>query len=1142
MHDAADDPLPRADSASCTSPGPLDGDTRMRGMSEEPTSAPVNIASPATNGHALTQSPSSSLHRSASASTAPSGATVQRNPSLRARDAFSRLRIGSAGSSPRPAVPPPPPASSSSPSASPAAAQTANPKPPTRAASFLSAFSPPSSVGSGGGRSPSPPLASTSSSTSNTAASSAAAAPTAPRRAFPPLASIALPPRGDEQGFVLRTRDERGTEWEVELGRELGRGGMGTVRETVRRRVKGKRRARRGEDEEEMRDDDDADEGRESDEEEDQDEDDVRALAVKIIPRANPYFVKLDRAALALGAGASASSDLAQAAGGPSASAGVAANPHLQGLVHHLHPSPCPTPPAPLAPLASLEPGQSARHPSSRDRVRLVGERARSASSPFAASRPGLGSRAASLATVQGTPRVGRSPESEEAPGVEVLGSSAPGRGDGFFAAAAAAAAAAGLERGGKGGEGGEGAATAAQDGNNDDDDEEPVDLLDLLLQREISIWRQLSALPSPFANPAHRTRWTGRGGHPHIVALVDTHRSADYDYVFMPLAEGGTLFEYVTDPRVRARQPQPAASASSSSSSARGRSKSRSRPRPRASIPIAGTAASSLSPPPPTTAGGGAGAGIGLAEAGEFFVQLADAVRWMHDVAGVAHRDLKLENVVGCWEVPSSSSASVRKGKARRVWKLADFGLAEVIPAPAAAAAAAPAPAPAPAVQGVQPLSALARAGSLHRGPSGSSAGDAAQPASAGPMSQSAFLPAPHRTVGSPAPAPGPGPAVPHNSPLSALLHPVGSLPYSSPEALRSSVPIVHPSGDIWALGCVLYAMIAGRLPIWEEWELRLRVRLMKGDWDVPDELDPAQAVDAGDRDERALALDVLRGCLDKDVDRRWTIRRVCESAWVARVRERVAVERERERHLEQAARDGRDGGDRTRLDSLRRERDDNLSPLPAATPTATGASSPTTTTTTTGGRTPSRGRLPTRTAYAATNGGPPPAPSAGKSTDPSPDGGSGGASSSSAAAARQKSTSRSRTRLATRSSSRSSAYAHQFGPASDEADRERRERGRSERRLRWDEAGGAGAGSARRRSSSRASSSTSASVAALENGGGAGAEQQQQQQEPASGPRRGRSASRRRQQREEWERDERERQRQREGHGGLATVGEPY
>ncbi|GJN92973.1 hypothetical protein Rhopal_006018-T1 [Rhodotorula paludigena] len=1123
MHDAADDPLPRAESGRCTSPTLLDGDTRMRGMSEEPTSAPVNIASPATNGHALTQSPSStpssSLHRSASTSTAPSGATVQRNPSLRARDAFSRLRIGSAGSSPRPAVPPPP--SSSSPSASLAAAQTANPKPPTRAASFLSAFSPPSSVGSGGGRSPSPPLASTPSSSTTTAATT-----TAPRRAFPPLASIALPPRGDEQGFVLRTRDERGTEWEVELGRELGRGGMGTVREAVRRRVRGRRRARRGEDDDEMRDDDEEDEGRESEEEED--EDDVRALAVKIIPRANPYFVKLDRAALGLGLGAGASSDLAQAAaaaaagGGPSASAGVAANPHLQGLVHHLHPSPCPTPPAPLA--SSLEPGQSAR-----DRVRHVGERARSASSPFA--RPGLGSRAASLATVQGTPRMGRSPESEEVPGVEVLGSSAPGRGDGFFAAAVDA------ERGGKGG-GDEGAAIATQDGNNNDDDEEPVDLLDLLLQREISIWRQLSALPSPFANPAHRTRWTGRGGHPHIVALVDTHRSADYDYVFMPLAEGGTLFEYVTDPRVRARQPQPATSASSTaSSSSRGRSKSRSRPRPRASIPIAGTAASSLSPPPPTAGGAGAGAGIGLAEAGEFFVQLADAVRWMHDVAGVAHRDLKLENVVGCWEVPSStpSSASLRKGKARRVWKLADFGLAEVIPAPAPAAAA-PAPAPAPAVQGVQPLSALARAGSLHRGPSGPSAGDAAQPASAGPMSQSAFLPAPHRTVGSPAPAPGP--AVPHNSPLSALLHPVGSLPYSSPEALRSSVPIVHPSGDIWALGCVLYAMIAGRLPIWEEWELRLRVRLMKGDWDVPDELDPAQAADAGDRDERTLALDVLRGCLDKDVDRRWTIRQVCESAWVARVRERVAAEREREREFEQAARDGRDGGDRTRLDSLRRERDDNLSPLPAATPTATGAPSPTTTTTTTttGGRTPSRGRLPTRTAYAATNGGPPPAPSAGKSTDPSPDG-NGGSSSS----ARQKSTSRSRTRLATRSSSRSSAYAHQFGPASDEADRERRERGRSERRLRWDEAGGAGAGSARRRSSSRASSSTSASVAALENGG-AGAEQQQQQQEPASGPRRGRSASRRRQQQEEWERDERERQRQREGHGGLATVGEPY
>ncbi|BGP41987.1 hypothetical protein JCM10449v2_005984 [Rhodotorula kratochvilovae] len=1042
MRDAGTD-SPAA--ARFLSPEPMDGaDTRMRTMSEEP--APIAIGS--SSGSPAQPSPSST-----------NGAGVTRNPSIRARDAFSRLRIGSFGAAPRPAVPggspaPGSPTSDAGSSNSRRGSTAGAPeKPPTTAASFLSAFSPPSSVGSGGGRSPSPPL------------------PGQPRG----YAAFALPPRGNERGYRLRAHVGEREAWEYELGRELGQGGMGLVREAVRRPAS---------EDAPMRD--------AGAEERDKD---VK-VAVKIIPRRHPHFVSLAALRDSIGAGA------------------VEGDTH-SGLVHHLHPSPSPVGGPGAGPRrASLRGaalgvdrlqdkgvgGGPLRHPS-RDRAALL-ERSRSTSSPI---RPSLGSRALSIAGVESP---APSPPAESDADEELLGSSAPGRG-GYFGSR-------GMERIDDASDDGEGAgAGAGGDGE--------VDLLDLLLQREITLWRQLSHLV-PAHDEAHATRWSGRGGHPHIVALLDTHRTADFDYVFMPLAEGGTLLEYVTNPNARDRDPSPASTGTRSASSKGRRSASRGRGmngpqkprRARGSIPIAGTASSSLSPPASTSASSASSqpGGLPLAEAGEIFLQVAEALRWMHEEAGVAHRDLKLENVVGCWETPAP-----RGRRRRRVWKLADFGLAEVIPDVAALPAS-----PSSPVHGVQPLAALARAGSLTRpggaGANGAGGGGAggqqhALAASVGPgaplstaagqgMSSSAILPSPHRTVGSPAPAA----AAAANSPLSALLHPVGSLPYSSPEALRSPVPIVHPSGDIWALGCVLYALVAGRLPIWEEWELRLRVRLVKGEWDVPDELNPAYARDDDDREERTLALEVLSGCLDKDPQRRWTIRQVCESRWLARVRAREAEQRSVDAH-----------------DELVRASGDALTPLASdgggtpASPSAGGA------------RAPSRGRPATRStfSYTAAGGGPPPAPSTGASEHAH----TPGSASPNGPGGKGKSKSRSRTRLATRSSSRSSAYAHQFGAAggSEEADRERRERGRSERRLRWDEERGAGTGAGARRSLSRASSSTGVD----EEGGQVNVRRGRSASRPTSASARRASAT--------GERDGRE---GRDGGAStpsvLETVGEPY
>lgn len=40
------------------------------------------------------------------------------------------------------------------------------------------------------------------------------------------------------------------------------------------------------------------------------------------------------------------------------------------------------------------------------------------------------------------------------------------------------------------------------------------------------------------------------------------------------------------------------------------------------------------------------------------------------------------------------------------------------------------------------------------------------------------------------------------------------GSLKYIPPEVIKNYKDIVAPSWDVWAMGCVLYALVTGKLP----------------------------------------------------------------------------------------------------------------------------------------------------------------------------------------------------------------------------------------------------------------------------------------------------------------------------------------
>lgn len=191
--------------------------------------------------------------------------------------------------------------------------------------------------------------------------------------------------------------------------------------------------------------------------------------------------------------------------------------------------------------------------------------------------------------------------------------------------------------------------------------------------------------------------------------------------------------------------------------------------------------------------------------EAGRMYRQVVKGLRYMHEVAGFVHRDLKLENVL----VDEMG-----------VCRIGDFGMAKRI-------------GESDAVDDEdRPTSRADRAQSIHHTQSVRQKRSRSRSAQGGLTAHLSLFK--HRS----------GPRHRNSSPLPASAVPAkqifqpGSLPYAAPELLlpsnSSSPRSVHTAQDIWALGIMLYALLTGRLPFADSFEPRLQMKILAGMWQL--------------------------------------------------------------------------------------------------------------------------------------------------------------------------------------------------------------------------------------------------------------------------------------------------------------------
>ena len=375
----------------------------------------------------------------------------------------------------------------------------------------------------------------------------------------------------------------------------------------------------------------------------------------------------------------------------------------------------------------------------------------------------------------------------------------------------------------------------------------------DPALQKEIAIWQRLKP-------------------HPHIVPMIRFKETDFASFIFMPLCRTN-LLEYVKQygrggPKSPLSQQQTLQDVSEQTENSS----------LRRSVSISSAVGSDDHPPNTTRPQRSTsvrirrpgeippeGAGLPFADARKIFAQIVFGLIYLHEEAKVTHKDIKLENILLDQE---------------GTFRISDFGLAHAEQAMASHGYASP-----------KSASRRNQAYSDDGGVITSSIGivaSASMPDSGMPSLGEAASMLLHRREKEPSPPRNAGrrrsgrhaiPADMSHS-ASAASPTAGSLQYTSPEQIRSPAPVTEQYVDIWALGCVLYAMIAGHLPFDDGFEPRLRISIMKGEWKLPSVLESKSSDE--DENVRQAISEVLHGCLAKDPKQRWTVHQVAQSTWL--------------------------------------------------------------------------------------------------------------------------------------------------------------------------------------------------------------------------------------------------------------------
>ena len=196
--------------------------------------------------------------------------------------------------------------------------------------------------------------------------------------------------------------------------------------------------------------------------------------------------------------------------------------------------------------------------------------------------------------------------------------------------------------------------------------------------------------------------------------------------------------------------------------------------------------------------------------DAGMMFRQVVRGLRYMHEVAGYVHGDLKLENVL----VDEMGVCKIGDfGMARKIGEIFDDIESDDEEAERGHEKA----------HGPHRSRTISQA-NLSQRSIGRHAGKLPHALS---LMRRHGMPARHRTS-SPYPASGTPPATPNRG------FAPGSLPYAAPELLlppSNATPLAaDPAQDIWALGVMLYALLTGKLPFSDSFEPRLQMKILHG------------------------------------------------------------------------------------------------------------------------------------------------------------------------------------------------------------------------------------------------------------------------------------------------------------------------